>query len=172
MHTKHLLKYSSCKDEQSYGNYQIGLRQKESIENTEDHSSRRIMKLCCIKSIRTDKTYDRVFKSLLVNLKSMSNALQLDYEDLKQIDADDLEEMYLKCYQMGLESLEARIVIHEKNEAVYEKDIAFLKYDVQDLDDYVYKTKVGETETNVSKTSKDIVKKPKTVRPSAPIIEE
>ncbi|GJR66874.1 putative ribonuclease H-like domain-containing protein [Tanacetum coccineum] len=32
---------------------------------------------------------------------------------------------------MGLESLEARIVIHQKNEAVYEEDIAFLKYDVQ-----------------------------------------
>ncbi|GJS27360.1 ribonuclease H-like domain-containing protein [Tanacetum coccineum] len=29
-------------------------------------------------------------------------------------------------YQMGLESLEARIVVHEKNEAVYEEDIAFL----------------------------------------------
>nr|GEY12418.1 hypothetical protein [Tanacetum cinerariifolium] len=36
--------------------------------------------------------------------------------------------------QMGLESLEARIVVHEKNEAVYEEDIAFLKYDVQELD--------------------------------------
>ncbi|GKE93562.1 hypothetical protein Tco_1574657 [Tanacetum coccineum] len=34
-------------------------------------------------------------------------------------------------YKMGLESLEARIVVHEKNEAVYEEDIAFLKYDVQ-----------------------------------------
>ncbi|GJS12323.1 hypothetical protein Tco_0369119 [Tanacetum coccineum] len=34
-------------------------------------------------------------------------------------------------YQMRLESLEARIVIHEKNEVVYEEDIAFLKYDVQ-----------------------------------------
>nr|GEV33362.1 ribonuclease H-like domain-containing protein [Tanacetum cinerariifolium] len=32
---------------------------------------------------------------------------------------------------IGLESLEARIVIHEKNEAVYEEDITFLKYDVQ-----------------------------------------
>ncbi|GJZ64384.1 ribonuclease H-like domain-containing protein [Tanacetum coccineum] len=187
-------------------------------------------------------------------------------------------------YQMGLESLEARIVVHEKNEAVYEEDIAFLKYDVQvkdisikdlknqleealkekddlklklekfeessknltklidsqisakdktglgydsqmnesevvhsvfnsresdvddspvndrfkigegfhavpppytgnympsrpdlsfaGLDDSVYKTKVSETETSISKTSKDIVEKPKTVRPSAPIIEE
>ncbi|GJZ36078.1 ribonuclease H-like domain-containing protein [Tanacetum coccineum] len=31
----------------------------------------------------------------------------------------------------GLESLEARIVVHEKNEVVYEENIAFLKYDVQ-----------------------------------------
>ncbi|GJQ92722.1 ribonuclease H-like domain-containing protein [Tanacetum coccineum] len=34
------------------------------------------------------------------------------------------------------------------------------------LDDFVYKTKVSETETSISKTSKDIVEKPKTVRPS------
>nr|GEU82863.1 ribonuclease H-like domain-containing protein [Tanacetum cinerariifolium] len=34
-------------------------------------------------------------------------------------------------YQMGLESLEAITVLHEKNEAVYEEDIAFFKYDVQ-----------------------------------------
>ncbi|GJX81657.1 ribonuclease H-like domain-containing protein, partial [Tanacetum coccineum] len=34
-------------------------------------------------------------------------------------------------YQMGLESLEARIVVHEKNEAVYEENIAFLNYGVQ-----------------------------------------
>ncbi|GJW24058.1 putative ribonuclease H-like domain-containing protein [Tanacetum coccineum] len=33
-------------------------------------------------------------------------------------------------------------------------------------------TSVPETETSISKTSKDIVEKPKTVRPSAPIIEE
>ncbi|GJR46773.1 ribonuclease H-like domain-containing protein [Tanacetum coccineum] len=34
-------------------------------------------------------------------------------------------------YQIGLESLEARIVVHKKNEVVYEEDITFLKYDVQ-----------------------------------------
>ncbi|GJV45182.1 hypothetical protein Tco_1429718 [Tanacetum coccineum] len=34
-------------------------------------------------------------------------------------------------YPMGLESLEARIVIHKKNEAVYEENITFLKYNVQ-----------------------------------------
>nr|GEW01106.1 hypothetical protein [Tanacetum cinerariifolium] len=35
------------------------------------------------------------------------------------------------AYQVGLESLEARIVIHQKNEAVYEEDIVLLKLDVQ-----------------------------------------
>ncbi|GJW78775.1 putative ribonuclease H-like domain-containing protein [Tanacetum coccineum] len=40
------------------------------------------------------------------------------------------------------------------------------------LDDSVYKTKVSETKTSISKTSKDIVEKPKTVRPSAPIIKD
>ncbi|GJR73757.1 ribonuclease H-like domain-containing protein [Tanacetum coccineum] len=112
-------------------------------------------------------------------------------------------------YQLGLESLEARIVVHEKNEVVYEEDIAFLnkESDVDDspvtdrfkkgkgfhavpppytgnympsrpdlsfagLDDSVYKTKVSETITTASKTSKDSLEKPKTVRPSAPIIED
>ncbi|GKC95736.1 hypothetical protein Tco_1161178, partial [Tanacetum coccineum] len=166
-------------------------------------------------------------------------------------------------YQMGLESLEARIVVHEKNEAVYEENIEFLKYDIQNLtklinsqistkdktglgydsqinkselnnihknksevihsvfnsresdvddnpvndrfkigegfhavpppytgnympprpdlsfaglDESVFKyavrkttTSMPETKTSISKTSKDIVEKPKTVRPSAPI---
>ncbi|GJZ82164.1 ribonuclease H-like domain-containing protein [Tanacetum coccineum] len=40
------------------------------------------------------------------------------------------------------------------------------------LDDYVYKTKVSETITTASKTSKDSLEKPKIVRPSAPIIED
>ncbi|GKE90433.1 hypothetical protein Tco_1567908 [Tanacetum coccineum] len=34
-------------------------------------------------------------------------------------------------YQLGLESLEAIIVVHKKNEAVYEEDITFSKYDVK-----------------------------------------
>ncbi|GJU64187.1 zinc finger, CCHC-type containing protein [Tanacetum coccineum] len=114
-------------------------------------------------------------------------------------------------YQMGLESLEARIVVHEKNEVVYEEDIEFLNakdktglgYDSQmnesevvhsvfnsresnvddspvndrfktGLDDsYLYEY-MSETETYISITSKRYcdVEKPKTIRPSAPIIEE
>ncbi|GJX02929.1 hypothetical protein Tco_0188845 [Tanacetum coccineum] len=40
------------------------------------------------------------------------------------------------------------------------------------LDDSIYKTKVSETITTASKTSKDNLEKPKTVRPSSPIIED
>nr|GEW89628.1 ribonuclease H-like domain-containing protein [Tanacetum cinerariifolium] len=40
-------------------------------------------------------------------------------------------------YQIRLESLEAMIVVYEKNEVVYEEDIAFLKYDVQVKDIYI-----------------------------------
>ncbi|GKA10995.1 ribonuclease H-like domain-containing protein [Tanacetum coccineum] len=208
--------------------------------------------------------------------------LQKQYD--QQREALNKSNLEITGYQMGLESLEAIIVVHEKNEVVYEEDIAFLKCDVQvkdifikdlknqleealkekddlkpklenfeessknltklinsqitakektglgfdeqvnesevldnvfdkhesdgddnpvndrfkkveiyhavrlpyignympsrsdlsfaGLDDYIYKAKVSETKTSISKTSKDIVEKPKTVRPSAPIIEE
>ncbi|GJR32141.1 ribonuclease H-like domain-containing protein [Tanacetum coccineum] len=208
--------------------------------------------------------------------------LQKQYD--QQCEALSKSNLEIIGYQMVLESLEARIVVHEKNEVVYEEDIAVLKYDVQvkdisikdlknqleealkekddlklklekfeessknltklinsqisakdkagigydsqmnksevvysvfnsresdvdnspvndrfkigkgfhavpppytgnympsrpdlsfaGLDDSVYKTKVSETETSISKTSKDIVEKPKTIRPSAPIIED
>ncbi|GJR68141.1 putative ribonuclease H-like domain-containing protein [Tanacetum coccineum] len=40
------------------------------------------------------------------------------------------------------------------------------------LDNSIYKTKVSKTKTSISKTCKDIIEKPKTLRPNAPIIEE
>nr|GEZ26364.1 hypothetical protein [Tanacetum cinerariifolium] len=45
------------------------------------------------------------------------------------------------AYQLGLESLESRIVVHQKNEAVFEKDIEFLKYDVKVRDNYITELK-------------------------------
>nr|GEY28026.1 hypothetical protein [Tanacetum cinerariifolium] len=124
--------------------------------------------------------------------------LQKQYDQQRKVlNKSNLE---IIAYQLGLESLEARIVVHQKNEAVFEEDIAFLKYDVKNLtnlinsqispkdktglgydrlDDYVFKsamtetvTSVHETETSTSKTSKESMKKSKTVRSSAPIIED
>nr|GEY04049.1 ribonuclease H-like domain-containing protein [Tanacetum cinerariifolium] len=139
--------------------------------------------------------------------------LQKQYDQQREIlNKANLE---IIAYQLGLESLEARIVVHQKNEAIFEKDIAFLKYDVKDsnqandrykagegyhavpppytrnfmplrpdlsfagLDDSIFKsaisetvTSVHETETSASKTSKESMEKPKTIRSSAPIIED
>ncbi|GKB72506.1 putative ribonuclease H-like domain-containing protein, partial [Tanacetum coccineum] len=230
--------------------------------------------------------YDWSFeaKEGITNFALMAYTSQGSSSSASECEALNKSNLEIIGYQMGLESLEARIVVHEKNEAVYEEDIAFLKYDVHvkdisikdlknqleealkekddlklklnffeessknltklidsqisskhktglgydsqmnesevvhsvfnsresdvddslvndrfktgegfhavpppytgnympsrpdlsfvGLDDSVYKTKVSETETSISKTSKDIVEKPKTVRPSAPIIEE
>ncbi|GJZ50130.1 ribonuclease H-like domain-containing protein [Tanacetum coccineum] len=90
-------------------------------------------------------------------------------------------------YELGFESLEARIVVHQKNEAVYEEDIAFLKYDVKKvegyhavhppytenympsrpdlsfagIDDSVYKTNVSETITSVPRNERTASKSSK-----------
>ncbi|GJS82815.1 putative ribonuclease H-like domain-containing protein [Tanacetum coccineum] len=236
----------------------------------------------CLESYQSlQKQFDQQ-REVLSKAKKSNETLQKQYD--QQCEALNKYNLEIIGYQMGLESLEARIVVHEKNEVVYEEDISFLKYDVQvkdisikdlknqleealkekydlklklekfeessknlaklinsqisakekiglgydsqmnesevvhsvfksresdvddspvndrlkigegfyavpppytgnympsrpdlsfvGLDDSVYKTKVSETETSISKTSKDIVEKPKTVRPSAPIIEE
>nr|GEY26991.1 hypothetical protein [Tanacetum cinerariifolium] len=48
------------------------------------------------------------------------------------------------AYQLSLESLEARILVHQKNEAVFEEDIAFLIYDVKDNNQENDRYKAGE----------------------------
>nr|GEY92914.1 hypothetical protein [Tanacetum cinerariifolium] len=87
---------------------------------------------------------------------SQSFSLQLDNDDLKQIDADDLEEMDLKWQMvmltmrarrflqrtrrnlrangptsLGLESVEARLLVYKQNESVFKEDIKLLKLEVQ-----------------------------------------
>nr|GEV60662.1 hypothetical protein [Tanacetum cinerariifolium] len=181
-------------------------------------------------------------------LKSYES-LQKQYD--QQCEVLNKSNLEIIGYQIGLESLEARIVVHEKNEAVYKEDIAFLKYDVQvkdisikdlknktglgydghvnesevlnnvvdscesddnqvndrfkngegyhavpppytenymppradlsfaGLDNSIFKYKVCEPitsmhkiESNASKNNRDSLEKPKTVRSSAPIIED
>nr|GEY70233.1 ribonuclease H-like domain-containing protein [Tanacetum cinerariifolium] len=129
-------------------------------------------------SQNTDSTNESVSAVTSVSAASTkSNSPQLDNDDLKQIDADDPEEMDLK-WQMamltmrarrrgqferecrspkdtrnketqrrnvpvetstsnalvsqcdGLESVEARIVVYQQNENVFEEDIKLLKLDV------------------------------------------
>ncbi|GJX85460.1 ribonuclease H-like domain-containing protein [Tanacetum coccineum] len=73
--------------------------------------------------------YDWSFQAeeRITNFALMAYTSQYD----QQREALNKSNLEIIGYQMGLESLEAKIVVHEKNEAVYEEDIAFLKYDVQ-----------------------------------------
>ncbi|GJV19562.1 putative ribonuclease H-like domain-containing protein [Tanacetum coccineum] len=59
--------------------------------------------------------------------------LQKQYD--QQRDALKKYNLEIIGYQLGLESSEARIVVHQKNKAVYEEDIAFLKYDVSQMNE-------------------------------------
>ncbi|GKF71873.1 ribonuclease H-like domain-containing protein [Tanacetum coccineum] len=68
-------------------------------------------------------------------------ALQKQYD--QQREALDKSNLEIIGYQMGLESLEARIVVHEKNEAVYEEKIEFLNYDVQVKDISIKNLKIS-----------------------------
>ncbi|GJZ16301.1 putative ribonuclease H-like domain-containing protein [Tanacetum coccineum] len=65
--------------------------------------------------------------------------LQKQYD--QQRDALKKYNLEIIGYQLGLESLEARIVVHQKNEAVDEEDIAFLKYDVKVRDNSITELK-------------------------------
>nr|GEU40384.1 hypothetical protein [Tanacetum cinerariifolium] len=65
--------------------------------------------------------------------------LQKQYDQQHEIlNKDNLE---IIAYQLGLESLEYRIIVHQKNEAVFEEDVAFLKYDVKVRDNSITKLK-------------------------------
>ncbi|GJZ72183.1 hypothetical protein Tco_0636034 [Tanacetum coccineum] len=74
-------------------------------------------------------------KACLKSYESLKEHFDKQKEQLKKSNLEIIG------YQLGLESLEARIVVHQKNEAVYEEDIAFLKYDVKVRDNSITELK-------------------------------
>ncbi|GJY40755.1 hypothetical protein Tco_0428025 [Tanacetum coccineum] len=80
--------------------------------------------------------------ALMAHLSSgLSNSSSLNTEFDQQREVLSKANLEIIAYQLGLESLEARIVIHQKNEVVYEEDIAFLKYDVKVRDNSITELK-------------------------------
>nr|GEU82698.1 hypothetical protein [Tanacetum cinerariifolium] len=71
----------------------------------------------------------------------------MDFSSLGSSSSDTKREILNKAnleiiaYQLGLESLEAKIVVHQKNEAFFEEDITFLKYDVKVRDNSITELK-------------------------------
>nr|GFA59151.1 zinc finger, CCHC-type, retrotransposon Gag domain protein [Tanacetum cinerariifolium] len=86
--------------------------------------------------------YSSTLSSLDSKVHSCSKECFKSYEALQkpydqQHEALNKSNLEIIGYQMGLESLEAIIVVHEKNEAIFEEDIVFLKYDVQVKDIFI-----------------------------------
>ncbi|GJX94116.1 ribonuclease H-like domain-containing protein [Tanacetum coccineum] len=80
--------------------------------------------------------------ALMAHLSSgSSNSSSSNTEFDQQREVLSKANLEIIAYQLGLESLEARIVLHQKNEAVYEEDIAFLKYDVKVRDNSITELK-------------------------------
>ncbi|GJS77113.1 ribonuclease H-like domain-containing protein [Tanacetum coccineum] len=73
--------------------------------------------------------------ALMAHLSSSSSSSDSERDALKKSNLEIIG------YQLGLESLEARIVVHQKTKTVYEEDIAFLKYDVKVRDNSITKLK-------------------------------
>ncbi|GJU53255.1 putative ribonuclease H-like domain-containing protein [Tanacetum coccineum] len=72
----------------------------------------------------------------IVPVKTPTNALVVQdeiggYDWSFQAEKGPTDFALMAHLSSGLESLEARIVVHQKNEAVYEEDIVVLKYDVK-----------------------------------------
>ncbi|GJS36419.1 hypothetical protein Tco_0534801 [Tanacetum coccineum] len=76
-------------------------------------------------SSSSDSEVSTCSKACLKSYESLKEHFDKQKEQLKKSNLEII------AYQLGLESLEARIVVHEKNEASYEESIAFFKYDVQ-----------------------------------------
>ncbi|GJV67199.1 ribonuclease H-like domain-containing protein [Tanacetum coccineum] len=86
-------------------------------------------------SSSSDSEVSTCSKSCLKSYESLKEHFDKQKEQLKKSNLEIIG------YQLGLESLEARIVVHQKNEVVYEEDIAFLKYDVKVRDNSITELK-------------------------------
>ncbi|GJT50492.1 ribonuclease H-like domain-containing protein [Tanacetum coccineum] len=86
-------------------------------------------------SSSSDSEVSTCSKACLKSYESLKEHFDKQKEQLKKSNLEIIG------YQLGLESLEARIVVHQKNEAVYEEDIAFLKYDVKVRDNSITELK-------------------------------
>nr|GEV63532.1 ribonuclease H-like domain-containing protein [Tanacetum cinerariifolium] len=75
------------------------------------------------------------------------NRKELNFNGKETVGFDKTKVERYSYHRRGLESLEARIVVHQKNEVVFEEDIAFLKYDVKVRDNSITELKNQLEET-------------------------
>ncbi|GJX45935.1 putative ribonuclease H-like domain-containing protein [Tanacetum coccineum] len=88
---------------------------------------------------------DTEVQSCSKNYVKTYEKLQKQFDEQRQtLSKANLE---IIAYQLGLESVEAQLVVHQKNEAVYEEKIAVLEFEVKDKSNAVTRLKNQLDET-------------------------
>nr|GEX92381.1 RNA-directed DNA polymerase, eukaryota [Tanacetum cinerariifolium] len=190
---KHQLKFNIHKDAKSL----MEVIEKSQLEVLGESLSQEDINLKFLRSLPSEwRTHTLIWRNkadledqslddLFNNLKIYE--AELDNDDLKQIDADVLEEMDLKLqmamltirarrflqrksqfdvlsYKSGLESVEARLVVYQHNENMFEEDIKLLKLDVMLRDNALVelrkKFKKAEKERDDSKIDESVPTSP------------
>ncbi|GJR47048.1 putative ribonuclease H-like domain-containing protein [Tanacetum coccineum] len=138
-------------------------------------------------SMRVKRFYKKTKKKLIFNGKepvgyrSRDNTRRtvpvetsdaLVVQDLTQSKAN----LEIVAYQLGLESVEAQLVVHQKNEAVYEEKIAVLEFEVKDkglqqIRLVLVCLKLKQVSLHLANTSVEMPRV-ESVRPSGVIIED
>nr|GEZ29091.1 hypothetical protein [Tanacetum cinerariifolium] len=149
----------------------------------------------CLKSYETlQKQYDQQRKALNKSNLKIIDKTGLGYDS--QINESDLNDIHVKDSEVLNNMIDSHESDGDDNQVNdrFKKDEGYhtvpppytenympprVDLSFAGLDNYVFKSKVSKTitsvpkiKTNVSKTSKDSFEKPKTVRPSAPLIKE
>ncbi|GJX03400.1 putative ribonuclease H-like domain-containing protein [Tanacetum coccineum] len=89
--------------------------------------------------------FDTEVQSCSKNCVKTYEKLQKQFDEQRQtLSKANLE---IVAYQLGLESVEAQLVVHQKNEVVYEEKIAVLEFEVKDKSNAVTRLKNQLDET-------------------------
>ncbi|GJV35625.1 ribonuclease H-like domain-containing protein, partial [Tanacetum coccineum] len=154
-----LMAYTSQALQKQYGQQCEALNKSnlEIIENFEE-SSKNLTKLINSQTSAKDKAG--------LGYNSQMNESEVVHSVFNSRESDVDDSLVNDRFKIG-EGFHAVPPLYTGNYMPSRPDLSFAG-----LDNSVYKTKVSKNETSISKTSKDIVEKHKTIRPSAPIIED
>nr|GEY08013.1 hypothetical protein [Tanacetum cinerariifolium] len=141
-----------------------------SFQEEEEPTNYALMAFTSLSSLSSDNEVASCSKACTKAYVTMQSHYDKLTNDLRKSRFDVLS------YKTGLESVEARIVVYQQNETVFEEDIKLLKLDVMLRDNALVdlRKKFEKAEQERDDSDSDVSMPPSPVhdRPSAPIIED
>ncbi|GKB00659.1 hypothetical protein Tco_0828652 [Tanacetum coccineum] len=174
---EHLLKFHTCKDAKS--SWEVIKNSQEGLDKTYDRFQKLISQLKIHGEVVSPEDANlKLLRKIDLNSQiSAKDKASLGYDS--QINESEVVHSMFNSRESDVDDIpvndrfktgkgfHAVLAPYTGNYMPSRPDLSFAR-----LDDSIYKNKVSETKTIISKTSKDIIENPKTIRPSAPIIEE